>query len=119
MESKKSGVSSSSNNDEAVDKTLIGNSQNIVRLFLGGLPIDSSVEELESLFAPLCIKVIGIQLKYRKENVCAGFGYLKCQASADQASAILSNGSVFYKKRNLDIKLFAEKDSLQRTRNDI
>ena len=50
----------------------------ITELFIGCLPADSEAGELVALFIPLCTKVVSISLKYRKENICAGFGFLKC-----------------------------------------
>ena len=44
--------------------------------FIGCLPTESDQASLTGIFQQFCSEVTGVEIKYRKNGVCAGFGFL-------------------------------------------
>ena len=44
--------------------------------FIGCLPTESDQTTLAGIFKQYCFEVTGVEIKYRKNGVCAGFGFL-------------------------------------------
>lgn len=90
-----------------------------LQLFLGCLPTDSDPLSLALLFNQYCQKVASAKIKFRKEGVCAGFGFLECIATESERINILSKNRIRYKGRLIDIQLYQSHGELKRSREDI
>lgn len=90
-----------------------------LQLFLGCLPTDSDPLSLSVLFNQYCTRVASAKIKFRKEGVCAGFGFLECVATETQRNTILNKSRIRYKGRLIDIQLYQSHGELKRSREDI
>lgn len=78
------------------------------KLFVGCLPSLTSSEELEEYFARL-IRVKKVKIKYRKNGICCGFGYIFVQGSSSEISLLCSQELTF-SGRKIEVRPFYSKN---------
>lgn len=85
---------------------------------MGCLPSATSETELIAYFSQFSFSVDRLEIKYRKNSVCAGFGYLTCKLSKEQETQLLQQKHA-YLGRELDVQPFLQKEALKSTKSGL
>ena len=87
------------------------------KIFIGCLPSDTDSEEISKYFSKYCT-IINLEVKIRKNGVCAGFGHLVCEASPGELSVLLSNTHT-YRGRNLEVREYLSEEELNKISDNL
>lgn len=88
-----------------------------MKLFLGGLPTESKLEDLEQIISRFA-EVSKIELKMRANNKkCLGYGLIT--ASTTQAKKLISLGQIDYRNRKVKITPYREGNELKSFRKEL
>ena len=89
-----------------------------IKLFIGCLPSDTIPEEISQYFSKYCIKIEDLEVKVRKNGVCAGFGHLGCLISIQQLQKVTSETHV-YRGRTLEVRQYLSEEELKEVAEEL
>lgn len=75
------------------------------KIFLGCLPASSDQKELAAYFQQFCLTILKIKIKYRSNNVCAGYGYFKACINEEQLKK-MTEMNHYYKERSIECRVY-------------
>lgn len=88
------------------------------KIFLGGLPQDSNVEELQEMLSKLTASSFNIEIKCRKNRKkCLGSGVIRTGEA--EAKKLIEKGSLLYKGRKVKILPYREGKELLKFREQL
>ena len=82
------------------------------KIFIGCLPSDTDSSEISKYFSKYC-RIVNLEVKIRKNGVCAGFGHLICEMSPGELSLLLSSTHT-YRGRILEVREYLSEEELNK-----
>jgi len=81
------------------------------KVFIGCLPAETDPTEIEQYFSKFCL-MSKMKIKYRSNNVCAGYGHFMAHFKSPEESRTLYSSRHFYHGRSLECRPYLTGQSL-------